>query len=55
MFLGMLLHRVWQLGMEKALFQDGVRPHLTLYYDRLVLYQNIVHLIDNFCRLNIYF
>jgi len=34
-FLGMLLHRLWQLGMEKALFQDGVRPHLTLYYDRI--------------------
>lgn len=34
-FLGMLLHRLWQLGMEKSLFQDGVRPHLTLYYDRI--------------------
>jgi len=34
-FLGMGLHRLWQLGMENSLFKEGVRPHLTLFYERI--------------------
>jgi len=33
--LGLLLHRLWQLGMEKEFFSEGLRPHLTLYYSRI--------------------
>eukprot|EP00088_Acartia_fossae_P004114 TRINITY_DN11752_c0_g1_i5.p1 TRINITY_DN11752_c0_g1~~TRINITY_DN11752_c0_g1_i5.p1 ORF type:complete len:313 (-),score=53.53 TRINITY_DN11752_c0_g1_i5:126-1064(-) len=33
--LGMLLHRIWQLGLENTMFKEGTRPHLTLFYDRI--------------------
>jgi len=33
--LGLLLHRCWQLGLDSALFTEGVRPHLTLFYNRI--------------------
>jgi len=34
-YLGLLLHRIWQLGMEGEYFADGVRPNLAVYYDRV--------------------
>ena len=30
--LGLYLHRLWQLGMEGEYFEDGVRPHLSVFY-----------------------
>jgi len=33
--LGLLLHRIWQLGMENDFFAAGVRPHLAVYYERV--------------------
>ena len=30
--LGLYLHRLWQLGMEGEFFEDGVRPHLSVFY-----------------------
>ena len=28
----MYLHRLWQLGMEGEYFEEGVRPHLSVFY-----------------------
>jgi len=33
--LGLHLHRLWQLGMEKEFYQDGVRPHLAVFYETI--------------------
>lgn len=33
--LGLYLHRVWQLGMEMEYFQEGVRPQLSVFYQRI--------------------
>jgi len=44
--LGLLLHRVWQLGMEKEMFEDGVRPHLALYYNRMKLRSSFQSVTD---------
>ena len=30
--LGLYLHRLWQLGMEGEYFEEGVRPHLSVFY-----------------------
>jgi len=30
--LGLVLHRVWQLGLEGEFFEEGVRPSLSVYY-----------------------
>ena len=33
-FLGLILHRLWQLGLDGTYFSEGVRPHLKVYYNR---------------------
>ena len=30
--LGLYVHRLWQLGMEEEYFEEGVRPHLSVFY-----------------------
>ena len=33
-FIGLILHRLWQLGLDGTYFSEGVRPHLKVYYNR---------------------
>ena len=35
MFAGLYLHRLWQLGLEKEYYQEGVRPHLAVFYESI--------------------
>jgi hypothetical protein len=32
--LGLILHRLWQLGLDGEYFTEGVRPQLSVYYSR---------------------
>jgi len=33
--LGLYLHRIWQLGLEKEFFEEAVRPNLSVFYQRI--------------------
>ena len=32
---GLYLHRLWQLGLEGEYYQEGVRPHLSVFYQAI--------------------
>ena len=34
-FAGLYLHRLWQLGLEKEYYEEGVRPHLAVFYETI--------------------
>ena len=35
MFAGLYLHRLWQLGLEADYYEEGVRPHLAVFYESI--------------------
>ena len=53
--LGLYLHRLWQLGMEGEFFEDGVRPHLSVFYKMIrerPSFLKVTRLVDQLRGLN---
>jgi len=44
--LGLYLHRLYQLGLEGTYFQDGVRPHLSVFYQSVKTRPSFVRVTD---------